>query len=151
MKIRKAVVVGAVAVGSLLLVGPTTAAVLIGAVQMVAHLAGGEIVGGQYVALVLASSAVGIKAAGEVAMVRLNGYEALHREPGGRTALRYSVLLVPLFAALALVGRFLVMMAGWGFEGQPVVLGFVCVLVLSIGWVATRTIRSYRRARRPDV
>ena len=148
MNRRKAVVIGAVAIGSLLLIGPLTAGVLIGATQMVAHLVGDSgLVGGQYVALVLVSAIISIKAAGEVAMIRINGYDALRRGSTSQIMIRYSLFLLPILASLALIGRFLIMMVQWGLESEPIILGLVSLVVLALGWTATRTVRSYRQAR----
>ncbi len=149
MNCRKVVVPGAVAIGSLLLISPLTAGVLIGATQLVAHLVGGGgLVGAQYGALVLVSAIIGIKAAGEVAMIRINGYDALQRGTTSKTVVRYSVLLLPILASLALIGRFLMMMVQWGMESEPIVLVLVSLVVLALGWTATRTVRSYRQGRR---
>lgn len=147
MNYRRALVLGAVAIGSLLLIGPLTAGVLIGAIQMLAYLAGGGLVGGQYVALVLVSAIIGIKVAGEVAMIRINGYKVLQRGSSNRIVMRYLLLGLPILASLALIGRFLVMMVGWGLEDEPIILGLVSLVVLALGWAALRTVQAYRQAR----
>ncbi|EMA47745.1 hypothetical protein C450_20531 [Halococcus salifodinae DSM 8989] len=136
----------------LLLIGPLTAGVLIGTTQMVAHLVGGNgLIGGQYVALVLVSAIIGIKAAGEVAMIRINGYDVLRRGSTNKTVIRYSLLLLPILASLALIGRFLTMMVQWGLESEPIILGLVSLVVLGLGWTATRTVQSYRQARNSTI
>lgn len=147
MNRRRAIVLGAVAIGSLLLIGPITAGVLIGAVQMIAHLFGDGLVGGQYVALVFVSAVIGIKVAGEVAMIRINGYNVLQRGSSSRIGMRYLLLALPILASLALIGRFLVMMVEWGLDGEPIILGLVSLVVLALGWAALRTVQAYREAR----
>ena len=144
---RRAIVLGAVAIGSLLLIGPLTAGVLIGATQMIAHLAGDGLVGAQYGALVLVSGIIGIKVAGEVAMIRVNGYGALRRGTPSRIAMRYLLLTLPILAFPTLIGRFLVLMVQWGLQSEPIILGLVSIVILAFGWTAIRTIRSYRQSR----
>jgi hypothetical protein len=147
MGYRRAIVLGAVAIGSLLLIGPLTAGVLIGATQMLAHLTSDGLVGGQYVALVLVSAIIGVQVAGEVAMIRVNGYDVLQRGSSNRVVMRYLLLALPIIASLALIGRFLGMMVEWGLEGESIILALVSLVVLALGWVALRTVQAYRQAR----
>lgn len=153
MNYREALVLGAVSVGSLLVIGPLTAGTLIGGVQLVADLFGERLVGGQYAVFVLISVILGVKAAHEVAMIRIHGYDVVRRGSTREMWLRAGLLTLPIIFALAMITSFLVSMAQWGLRGEPIILGMVMLVIGVLGWCAMRTVRAYRSARvqEPDL
>lgn len=147
MNYREALILGAVSVGSLLLIGPLAAGALIGSIQMVAHLFGEGLVGGQYAALVLISAIVGVKAAHEVAMIRIHGYDAVRRGSVREVWLRTGLLSLPIIGGLMMITSFLVSMAQWSLHGEPIILSMVALVLVVLAWSATKTLRAYRSAR----
>ena len=147
MNYREALILGAVSIGSLLLIGPLAAVALIGAVQMVARLFGEGLAGGQYAALVLISVIVGVKAAHEVAVIRIHGYDAVRRGSAREVWLRTGLLGLPIIGGFVMITSFLVSMTQWGLRGEPIILGMVALVLAVLAWSLMKTVRAYRSGR----
>lgn len=147
--IRRGLVLGAVATGSLLLFGPLTYVLLVNMVESIATLAGvGPLSGWAGLAVVLGAGLVALKTAGEVAMIRIHGYQVLRRGSGSRILVRHAALAAPVIAATLLITDFLADMILWGVTENGVgILGLSLAVIVGLVWTAVRSVEFYQQGR----
>lgn len=147
--LRRGLVLGAVATGSLLLFGPLTYVLLVNLVGSIVTLVGvGPLSGWAGLAVVLGAGLIALKTAGEVAMIRIHGYQVLRRGSGSQILVRHAALTAPVIGATLLLMDFLADMILWGVtENGVAILGLSLGIIVALMWTAVRSIEFYQQGR----
>lgn len=137
----------AVFVGSLILFGPLTYAIFVGAATILTDLAGvGSVMDGltgnviQIVAVLAA-----VEVVTEIADVQLHGFDALNRGSRGVRLGRHLLLAVTVLAALVVAVSFLVSTVQWSLnEGRQSYVAMAGLVALALAWAGARTASAFR-------
>lgn len=140
------IVSSAVALGTLLLVGPLSYVLILHASEILTMIAGvsalptgslGPVVsiGAVLIALVVVT---------ETSRVRLHGYAELSRGTSPRRLVRHVLLMIPIIAALIVATEFAYEMFNWGLEqGNIVIVGIAVIVILALSLTAFQFISTF--------
>jgi|AntDeeMinimDraft_4_1070355.scaffolds.fasta_scaffold00944_4 hypothetical protein len=137
----------AVFVGSLILFGPLTFAIFVGAATILTDFAGVasvmDGVAGNVVQIVAVLAAVEVVT--EIADIQLHGFDALDRGSRRVRLGRHLLLAVTVLAALVVAVSFLVSTVQWSLaEGRQSYVAMAGLVALALAWAGARTVSAFR-------
>jgi uncharacterized membrane protein len=142
---REYAITTAVFVGALILFGPLTFALLIGAVSILTGAVGLSLGGVVENVVQIAAVLVAVEVVTAIAAIQLSGFDALHQGSRARRLLRHGLLGIAVLAGALVTVSFLVDVVRWSLaNGRQSYVAMATLLTIALVWMTIRTVKAFQ-------